>query len=247
MNEINLKAIESIIADLKANPVEKNGDIYHPIPFDEFASLRTSSKAASAYKKWAMISQALSRQDFKKLRVLDVGANAGFYSYQFAKQGATVEAYEPTSRYAQLGSQVAEIYQLPIRWHGQSLALSSLAPSAQYDVTLMLSVFQWISRGNEKLDEAKELLRQISRQSQSLFFELGCNYGKSAIHTNTNSLIWVRRLLAENTNYRNIAYMGSVRAWGWRGVRYLYACSNEPLQLNWWQQVVTNWLNRRVN
>lgn len=247
MSEINLNAVQAIVNDLKANPIEKSGDIYHPIPFDEFSSLRTSSKPASAYRKWQLIRQALNSPNLQQLRVLDVGANAGFYSYQFAKEGATIDAYEPTRRYATLGSQIAELYHLPIRWHGKSLDLASLAPSAQYDITLMLSVFQWISQGNERLEEAKQLLLQISKQSQTLFFELGCNYGKSAIHADTNSLLWVRQLLAEHTTYRHIAYLGSVRAWSWRGVRYLFGCSHQPLHLNIWQHIMTSWLNRRIN
>lgn len=247
MSEINLQAVQAIINDLKNNPVEKSGDIYHPIPFDEFRSLRTSSKPASAYRKWGLIRQTLTPQNFQQFRVLDVGANAGFYSYQFAKEGATVDAYEPTQRYANLGAQIAELYQLPIHWYGKALDLESLAPTAQYNVALMLSVFQWISQGNARLEEAKQLLLQISKQSQTLFFELGCNYGKSAIQTNANSLLWVRQLLAEHTIYPHIAYLGSVRAWRWRGVRYLFACSIQPLQLNTWQRLVTSWLNRRIN
>ena len=150
---------QSIIDDLIANPIEETGHIYHPIPFDEFDQLTTSSKAESAYKKWDLLTAALPEKDFHQFRILDIGANAGFYSYQFAKRGATVDAFEPRAEYAQLGQKVSAIYDLPVHWYPQPFAESFLNDHNNYDVALMLSVFQWMSEGNAKLDSATETLR----------------------------------------------------------------------------------------
>lgn len=246
MNNTKKDEILSIIEELKSNPVEKTGHIYHPLPFKEFDSLKTSSKTKSAYRKWHLIVSALPLQNFDSARVLDVGANAGFYSYQFAKLGAAVDAYEPTVRYAELGDRVAQIYDLSIKWHSTALTSQILSPEKKYDVALMLSVFQWMSQGNALLHEAKNTLQRIGQSSRYLFFELGCNYGKSSINVDGNSLLWVRRLLQENTNYTKFAYLGSVRAWGFKGVRYLFVCSSETVTLNSWQRMATKIIDKIV-
>ena len=238
--------IQIVIDELKANPVEKTGHVYHPIPFKEFESLKTSSKAKSAYRKWNLIINALPYQTFSSVNILDVGANAGFYSYQFAKLGATIDAYEPTPRYAELGQSVTKIYNLPINWHPIPLTVQSMSSGKEYDIAIMLSVFQWMSEGNTLLDQAKVTLQHIAKHSRYIFFELGCNYGKSAIKANGNSLLWIRRMLQENTDYTQITYLGSVRAWGFMGVRYLFACSSDHIILNYWQRTMTKLLNAVV-
>jgi hypothetical protein len=166
-----------------------------------------------------------------------VGANAGFYSFNFAKLGASVEAYEPHTHYATLGRQIAEATKLPVAWHNKPLEAADLAGKT-FDVALMLSVFQWISQGNERLAEATALLQQVAAATGILFFELGCNQGKSAIEVSGRPLAWVWQLLQANTRPKTVSYLGSTTLW--RGTRrYLLACSAEPLRLTPWQRLVT--------
>ncbi len=237
-----MPTIRSIIDDLITQPIEKTGHIYHPIPFKEFDRLKTSSKPKSAYRKWEMIIRALPTNDFRQFRVLDIGANAGFYSYQFAKHGATVDAFEPTPRYARLGRDISAAYKLPIRWYAQRFTEDFLANQPTYDIALMLSVFQWMSEGNSKLGSATVTLRAIAQHTRYLFFELGCNGGKSSIQIKGSGLQWVWKLLNANTNHTTIAYLGSVRAWNHRNIRHQFVCTSEALSLNLWQKTITTLL-----
>ena len=47
--------IEDVIADLKKRPIGKKGHLYHPIPFPEFSSLKTSSNDKEAKRKLDLI------------------------------------------------------------------------------------------------------------------------------------------------------------------------------------------------
>lgn len=229
--------LQAIASQIQASPAEAKGDIYHPLPFPEFDHLKVSSNRRAAYQKWWLIRRALPLASLEGVRVLDVGANAGFYTFNFAKLGARVEAYEPHTHYTTIGRQITDVTNLAITWHNKPLEAADLAGET-YDVALMLSVFQWISEGNRRLAEATDLLRKIAAATDILFFELGCNKGKSAIQVNDRPLAWVWRLLQENTRPKSVYYLGRTRLW--RGTdRYLLACATQPLRLNLWQQLVT--------
>ncbi len=239
---MNPKLLE-IAKNIEDNPCETTGHIYHPLPFPEFKELKTSSSPKSAYRKWHLISRVLSSlPSIAGLRVLDVGANAGFYSFNFAKLGAQVDAYEPHRHYAEFGNRIAEATDLPVRWYNKRLEQADLV-GKKYDIALMLSVFQWISRGNENLEEAKALLNAVAQSSGILFFELGCNHGKSAIHTEERPIAWIWRLLQENTLPKKVAFLGSTAPWG-KGRRFIFVCAENKISLNIWQRLVTYALKR---
>lgn len=235
--------LQEIAECIKANPYEAFGDIYHPLPFPEFQHLTISSNASSAYRKWALIKHCLpSLSSFSNLHVLDVGANAGFYAFNFAKLGATVDAYEPNEGYANIGRQIVEATGLQVRWYNKPLERTDLLDK-QYDIALMLSVFQWISQGNEYLNQATDLLRLVASSSRLLFFDLGCNHGKSAIRTEERPIGWVWRLLQQNTSPKHVAYLASTTPWG-RARRYLFACAEDPIKLTIWQRSITHALRQ---
>jgi 2-polyprenyl-3-methyl-5-hydroxy-6-metoxy-1,4-benzoquinol methylase len=93
-------------------------------------------------------------------KVLDIGANAGFFSYQFAKLGAVVDALEPHKPYYDLGVAVVAHYGVSVSWFNEPLCERFLE-HRYYEIALMLSVFQWISEGNAQLKRACELLRLV--------------------------------------------------------------------------------------
>jgi len=226
-----------IAKGIEDHPYERTGHIYHPIPFPEFAHLKTSSSARAAWRKWKLIKSALGSISLEGKRVLDVGASAGFYSFNFAKEGAIVDAFEPHGHYAEIGRKIVEVTGLSVNWHNQRLTKADLVDK-EYDITLMLSVFQWISGGNENLEEACTLLEAIAQTSQTLFFELGCNYGKSAICTHERPIAWIWRLLCHHTFPKQVSFLGITAPW--RDMRrYVFACSNRDLELKRWQRLVT--------
>jgi SAM-dependent methyltransferase len=206
------------IADwVRQNPREAGGDIYHPLPFEEFRTLRTSSKASASEDKWRLIERSLgSRADLAGKTILDVGANAGFFSFSMAQRGARVDAYEPHEYYVSLGRRIAQATSLDVTWFQRPLTAGDLA-GKHYDIALMLSVFQWISEGNQRLDQAVELLETVARSTRTLYFELGCNAGKSAIEVD------------------------GATAWG-RARRYMFAATGENLRLTRRQRTITRLL-----
>ena len=240
--------IDSLIQSLEMEPLESSGHIYHPIPFDRFKPLRSSTHSRATHRKYALIRSALPFQDFGDRRLLDVGANAGFFTYKFAQLGAHVDAIEPHQRYFELGLQVTDHYGVDVNWHKQPIDVEFLQ-GRKYDIALMLSVFQWMSKGNTDLATAKLILREISKRADYLFFELGCNWGKSSIQVERSALRWILELLEENTVYSEIGYLGTVRAWGkirtmWRYRRYLFCCTDLSVNLNAWQHLVTRSVQR---
>ncbi|MAT96900.1 MAG: hypothetical protein CL608_07140 [Anaerolineaceae bacterium] len=231
--------LQQIATRLSKEAYESSGTIYHPLPFPEFEHLDTSTKPGSSIRKWNLIKDALPASfAFQSGRVLDIGANAGFYTFNFAQKGAEVDAFEPHEHYASIGQEIAAAAKLPVTWYNKPLEKSDL-DDKEYNVALMLSVFQWMSEGNTFLNEATALLRQMAKCSDILFFELGCNHGKSAIQTDQRAIGWIWRLLQDNTAPKSVYYLGSVSAWH-RSRRYLFACSKEPLQLTLWQRLVTH-------
>jgi hypothetical protein len=227
---------------LKNNPQEARGHIYHPLPFMEFSDLKTSSNPKSALKKWELIKRSLPKMfDFSNARVLDVGANLGFYSMSFSLLNAEVDAYEPNDQYFELGEKISNLKRLKIHWYNKPLEINDIN-NKNYDIVLMLSVFQWISQGNERLAEATNLLEEVLNKSHILYFELGCNKGKSAINIKEPSILWIWKLLNDHSD-KFVYYLGSSSAWR-GGNRYMFACSDFELNLKFWQKFVTKFLSQ---
>lgn len=232
---MNYHTIHDVLRELEAHPIEGKAPLYHPIPFPEFEHVATSASKAEVYRKWHLIQNFLTRMygvvslsnhgaHCGRLQVLDVGANAGFFTFRFAQQGARVEVFESDPRYSAIGKFLAQEKKLPIIWHGTSFE-SSLIQAPKFDVALMLSVFQWMAAGGEKMREARENLRTISQMSDYLIFELGFNAGKSCLKTHKfNHYAALVELLRQNTVYPYFQLLGKTQLWQ-RGPRYLVACS----------------------
>ncbi len=235
--------LKKIANELQSNQYERTGNIYHPLPFPEFDHLTVSTKPKSAYQKWHLIRQTLPNSNISGSHILDIGANAGFYAFNFAQLGATIDAYEPHEHYASIGHRISNATNLQVNWHNKPFEQTDLS-SKKYDITLMLSVFQWMSQGNTLLKDATSLLYDISNVSKYLFFELGCNHGKSAISTNEQPIGWLWRFLQEHTKPKSIYYLGSTSAWG-KSKRYIFVCTKEYVNLTSWQRFVTYLLRKQ--
>lgn len=223
-----------MVADLQARPIESTGHIYHPIPFPEFASLRSSANEAATLDKGRRVREIIERRRSMGLpcgRLLDIGANAGYFTFSLAPSVDSVTAYEPNERYSSIGQGLARLRAPNVDWRPRPFSRAELG-SERWDVALLLSTFQWITGGDERLAEGRELLRALSEATSCLVFELGLNHGKSAITTRRrNHVAAVHGLLARNTTYSAIRYAGSTRLWPdrsrWRGWRHMFVCSHD--------------------
>ena len=235
------ETLNDVVKDLETNPVEKSGNIYHPIPFPEFSHLKTSSNSKEVHKKWSYIKQSISTfssNEFTNLRVLDVGANAGFYTFSLANLGATVTAFEPHPRYAPMGEFLIKHKNLNVKWHKKPFN-PNMINNEKFDFALMLSVFQWMSEGNENIKQAASHLKYISEVCNATIFELGYNKGKSCITTKKlNHYAELIRFLQENTAYSNYKLLTTTKLWG-SSKRFLVFCSND-------EQVEDSFLRKHV-
>ena len=223
------RSIALLKKELAANPIEAAAPVYQPIFFGEFSDVKTSLRRKPFLNKYSLIFSHLEKELSGK-SVIDVGANAGFFSFAAAQRGAAVDALEPSRRYYDLCVKLARIYGADgITFNNVSLSGDYLKGKS-YDYGFFLSVLQWITEGNRRMDEGLSLLRELSLHVETLFFELGCNSGRSAIRTDKlNHLARVYRLLRENTVYGTIALIGMSGLWGPFSSRYIFLCSKKEV------------------
>jgi tRNA (mo5U34)-methyltransferase len=90
--------------------------------------------------KWRQIAPHVPA-DMSGKNVLDVGCNAGFYSFEFARRGARVHALDINERYLEQAAWAAERYELQDRITFERASVYSLASSRrQYDVVWFFGV-----------------------------------------------------------------------------------------------------------
>ena len=226
--------IQALARELEAMPIEGASHSYQPIPFPEFAHLKTSIDLASLEAKLDLVRLVIERRRRLGLpgeRLLDVGANAGFFSFSLAPAMKTVTAYEPHPRYATIGEALARERAQNVEWvHRPFTSLD--AQSGEWDVALMLSVFQWITEGGTRLDEGRQILSELSRHVACLVFEQGLGAGASAIPaTRRNHVSQIYELLRSSTTFEHVRLARSARLWKtrvpWRAWRHTFVCSHD--------------------
>lgn len=243
MNLEKKKLIEFVINGLINNPIEAKASIYQPVYFNEFKNIKTSLNRRKFYEKFNKVFKYLE-SDLSNKKVLDVGSNTGFFSFAAANKGAEVDALEPLTKYYDLCNKIKDIYEInKVNFFNGSISIEFLK-GKKYDYGFFLSVFQWISEGNSKLRYASSLLKEISKHVDTLFFELGCNSGKSAITTKKlNHLAYIYALLRDNTIYKNIKLIGINKFWGKGSERYLFVCSKKDIDIKEPIYSFLKWIN----
>lgn len=90
--------------------------------------------------KWQQISPHLP-QDMSGMRALDIGCNAGYYSFELAKRGARVTAIDIDERYLKQARWAAETLDLADKIDFRRAAIYQLAAEKQqYDVVWFMGV-----------------------------------------------------------------------------------------------------------
>jgi tRNA (mo5U34)-methyltransferase len=92
-------------------------------------------------RKWHQLAGSLP-EDLKGWRVLDIGCNAGFYTFELARRGARVMGIDVEPRYLHQARWAASLYGLGDQVHFEQAQVYDLARWPQrYDLVLFLGVF----------------------------------------------------------------------------------------------------------
>jgi 2-polyprenyl-3-methyl-5-hydroxy-6-metoxy-1,4-benzoquinol methylase len=212
--------IDALRRLIHASKLETWADVYHPIPFYEFRDLTTQVEPVAAYQRLGMI--LAEYPSLEGLRVLDLGANVGFYSFSLARKGAKATAVEVRPEYVEIGRRLADIYELPVDYVSEPVTPEW---QGEYDLVLCFSMLQWVI-AEHGLEFGKRLLRAISEKSRAMFFDVSVNVGKSCLRSRPGEeLVFVDDLLRTATSYREVRYLDDVHPYG-VDTRHVFFCQH---------------------
>jgi tRNA (mo5U34)-methyltransferase len=112
--------------------------------------------------KWSQIAPHLP-EDLSGWRALDIGCNAGFYSVELARRGASVVGIDPDPHYLRQARWAAEEFGLDDRLEFRRMQVYDLAceePSS-FDLVLFLGVFYHLRYPLLGLDVVSRLVRRL--------------------------------------------------------------------------------------
>jgi tRNA (mo5U34)-methyltransferase len=131
--------------------------------------------------KWEQLAPHLPKQ-MKGWRVLDIGCNAGFYSFQLASRGARVMAIDVDPRYLRQARWAARQFGLEKHIDFQQMQIYELVRVRQkFDLVLFMGVFYHLRHPLLALDIVAEKVRQMM-VFQSLTMSGEEEYGETRDH-----------------------------------------------------------------
>jgi tRNA (mo5U34)-methyltransferase len=111
--------------------------------------------------KWQEIADILP-EDLHGWRALDIGCNAGFYSFELARRGALVTAIDMNDHYLAQARWAAGLYGLEQRIEFRQMQVYELARERQqYDLVLFLGVFYHLRYPLLGLDIVAQRVRRL--------------------------------------------------------------------------------------
>ena len=162
--------------------------------------------------KWAELAPALP-EDLNGWTALDIGCNAGFYSFELARRGASVTAIDSNAHYLRQARWAASEFGLEHRIafeHAQLYAL--LDDPRRYDLVLFLGVFYHLRYPLLGLEiAARKARRRLCLQT----------------------MILPDTSIAEATGDRALTDRAAMQAPGWPGMAFIeHRLAGDPT--NWW-------------
>lgn len=144
------------------------GYTYHPIPFSGFSDLKSHRRECENRLEAILSVLKIRPGDW----ILDVGANVGFFAFNLEARGAIVEAYEFQSDTFEIGAALSRLHDRDVIYVNKLISNRSVPYlRSHYRAVLLLSVFHWIMK-QEGEGAATELLRELARRADYLFFEV---------------------------------------------------------------------------
>ncbi|MEX0721659.1 MAG: TIGR04290 family methyltransferase [Balneolaceae bacterium] len=162
--------------------------------------------------KWAEIKNHIPA-DMSGKTVLDVGCNAGFYTIELARRGASVTAIDLDPHYLRQAEWVADIWELQENIEFKQLQVYDLAKSDEkFDIVWFMGVFYHLRYPLLALDILSE------KSNEMLVFQTLTMPGKETFDTEKNYNINDRQKMEEN---------------GWPKMAFIeHQLNNDPT--NWW-------------
>lgn len=189
------------------------GYTYHPIPFKEFNDIAYHRDISSCDERFKTISAVANLNSGDRL--LDIGANVGFFSFSFAKEGAIVDAIELQSESFEIGAALAKLYSQNVCYINHPISQKLLSHlDNEYKCTLLLSVFHWILKQCGRA-EAINILRNIAQRSEIVIFEVPASHEDGMVlHNDFSSLEKVKLFLAEALPDHSVSEILTGKSWG---------------------------------
>ncbi len=162
--------------------------------------------------KWQELADALPR-NLTGWSVLDIGCNAGFYSFELARRGAAVTGIDANAHYLTQARWAAEKYGLAGRVRFEKMQVYDLANHDQtYDLVLFLGVFYHLRYPLLGLDIVSRRVRRL------MVFQTLTMPGEAVYPDIGDHEIGERKVFLEE---------------GWPKMAFIeYRFSNDPT--NWW-------------
>ena len=172
------------------------GYTYHPIVFDDFSQVSYHRDVSGCEERFRAILEDIHIKPGD--RVLDVGANVGYFAFSLAKHGAIVDAVELQTDSFEIGASLAKMYNMDVCYLNKPISRQLLAHlDNQYKCVLLLSVIHWVMKQCGR-EETIELLREIARYSDTIFFEVPSTPEDGMVtHEDFLSIGGVKEFLAE--------------------------------------------------
>lgn len=162
--------------------------------------------------KWNEIAPSLP-EDLNGVRALDIGCNAGYYSFELAKRGAQVTAIDLDEHYLNQARWAADVLELSDRVEFRKATVYDLAHSAeQYDLVWFMGVLYHLRYPLLALD----IVRRCCRGR--MIFQTMTTPGESVLSVEENYRLDEREVLMDD---------------GWPKMAFIeHRLADDPT--NWW-------------
>lgn len=155
----HLLLADSFFRFVRSNQHFGGGRFYQSFEPLGIMGLRPTADRAECYK--------IDRYITPQLKVLDIGANTGFFSMYIANRVAAIDAIEVDDTLVSIGRDIAAYLRISnIRF--LSMDIKKFDPPEKYDLIFAFAVHNWAS---ESIDEFSLILEGLAKPGAVVFFE----------------------------------------------------------------------------
>jgi hypothetical protein len=193
------------------------GYTYHPIYFRDLGNVSCHRGESACRERLECIEKEVEVNPGD--RVLDVGANVGFFSFALASQGAIVDAIEAQTESFEVGAALSKKYDATVYFVNKPVSVEVLNHlDHHYKISLLLSVLHWVMKQEGK-QKTIEILRAVADRSEMIFVEVPSDPSDGMVfHEEFSSLDNVRKFLTEALPDHDIEEILQNREWGNRSL-----------------------------